>query len=124
METQDFSNLVQGLKEAAAMRRGELAPAGRVVIEPVDVKKIRKLTGQSQADFSRMLWISARTLQNWEQGRNHPSGPALALLRAIAAAPGAVVAALNDSGWMNGGESERPPRPAISEAGISPRAAR
>lgn len=100
MEKQDFDNLVQGLKEAEAMRRGDLAAGGETVIKPIDVKRTRELTGQSQADFARMMWISPRTLQNWEQGRNYPTGPAVALLRAIAHSPQALVKALNDHSWL------------------------
>ncbi|MDN5936425.1 MAG: helix-turn-helix domain-containing protein [Nitrosospira sp.] len=105
MEKQDFNNLVQGLKEAVAMRRGELAPGGKTMVKPVDVKQIRKLTGQSQADFARMMWISPRTLQNWEQGRNYPTGPAVALLRAIAHSPQSLVKALSDHSWLIEAES-------------------
>lgn len=122
MEKQDFDNLVQGLKEAAAMRRGELASAGTTMIKPVDVKRTRELTGQSQADFARMMWISPRTLQNWEQGRNHPTGPAVALLRAIAHSPQALIKALNDHSWLIEVEETVPakersqPRPSSSRA--------
>jgi putative transcriptional regulator len=42
---------------------------------------IRKQLGLSQAAFAERLGISFRTLQEWEQGRHQPSGPALALLR-------------------------------------------
>jgi len=35
------------------------------------------------------------TLQNWEQGRRRPDGPALALLRVAEVAPEAVLEALH-----------------------------
>jgi putative transcriptional regulator len=35
----------------------------------------------SQAAFAAMLGVSRRTLQDWEQGRREPNGPAVALLR-------------------------------------------
>jgi len=38
-------------------------------------------TGLSQAEFAQVLQISARTLQEWEQGRRSPSGAAKALIQ-------------------------------------------
>ncbi len=42
----------------------------------------------SQARFAEALGISVGTLQNWEQGRRQPDGPAKALLRLLARHPG------------------------------------
>lgn len=36
--------------------------------------------GLSQTQFARLLGVSIRTLQQWEQGRRHPTGPARRLL--------------------------------------------
>jgi putative transcriptional regulator len=41
-----------------------------------------------------MIGVSVSTLQNWEQGRRVPQGPALALLKVAAANPRAVAKAL------------------------------
>ena len=43
--------------------------------------------GVSQARFAIALGISVDTLQNWEQGRRQPEGPAKALLRLLARHP-------------------------------------
>lgn len=43
--------------------------------------------GVSQARFAKALGISVDTLQNWEQGRRQPDGPAKALLRLLARHP-------------------------------------
>jgi putative transcriptional regulator len=51
-------------------------------------------TGLSQAQFAKLIGVSLRTLQEWEQGRKRPSGPAEALLRIVARDP-EVVGALN-----------------------------
>lgn len=48
---------------------------------PKDVADIRKKTGLSQSAFAGLLGVSVRTLQEWEQGRREPRGPAKALLR-------------------------------------------
>ena len=34
----------------------------------------------SQSAFAGLLGVSMRTLQDWEQGRREPQGPAVALL--------------------------------------------
>ena len=44
-------------------------------------------TGLSQAQFAKLIGVSLRTLQEWEQGRKRPSGPAKALLRIVARDP-------------------------------------
>jgi len=69
--------ILQGLRE---IKRGEY---GRV-IHVSDIAKTRKETGLSQARFAKLLGVSVRTLQDWEQGRRAPSGAARTLL-AIAA---------------------------------------
>lgn len=48
---------------------------------PDDVAQIRKKLNLSQSAFSALLGVSIRTLQDWEQGRRFPRGPALSLLR-------------------------------------------
>jgi len=42
-----------------------------------------------------MIGVSVRTLQNWEQGRRTPEGPAKALLRIASRNPQAVLDALH-----------------------------
>lgn len=53
-------------------------------------------TGLSQAQFARLIGVSVRTLQEWEQGRKRPSGPAASLLKIVARDP-RVVEALADT---------------------------
>ncbi len=53
----------------------------RMIELPADVKAIREKTGLSQSAFAGLLGVSVRTLQEWEQGRRTPKGPAQALLR-------------------------------------------
>lgn len=53
-------------------------------------------TGLSQAQFAKLIGVSLRTLQEWEQGRKRPSGPASALLRIVARDP-RVVGALSEN---------------------------
>jgi len=52
-----------------------------------DVVALRRFVGLSQARFALAIGISVHTLRNWEQGRRHPDGPAIALLRIAARHP-------------------------------------
>ena len=54
------------------------AGKGHVVMSPVI--SARKKTGLSQAEFAKLLGVSVRTLQEWEQGRRQPSGAAKTLI--------------------------------------------
>ncbi|WP_409188848.1 helix-turn-helix domain-containing protein [Bradyrhizobium sp. RDM4] len=62
----------------------------------VDVYAIRKSCeryGYTQSSFAGAIGVSVRTLQNWEQGRRKPTGPARALLMVIGHDPGVYMAA-------------------------------
>jgi putative transcriptional regulator len=52
-----------------------------------DVAALRKFTGLTQEQFATAMGISVHTLRNWEQGRRHPEGPAISLLRIAARHP-------------------------------------
>ena len=65
-----------------------------VAIRPDEVKAIRYKLNQSQAEFAMMIGVSLATLQGWEDGRHHPDGPAMALLRVAAKNPKIVAKAL------------------------------
>jgi putative transcriptional regulator len=60
------------------------------------VRAIRERLAMSQATFARLFGISVDTLQNWEQGRRQPEGPARMLLRVIDREPEAVRRALRE----------------------------
>lgn len=94
MRKQDLENLVDSVRQAGRIRRGEMKPGRVTEFPPVDVKVVRRRLGKSQSEFARMIGVSVSTLQNWEQGRRRPEGPARALLRIAAASPEAVAAAL------------------------------
>ena len=63
-------------------------------MKSIDVKKIRQNLSYTQAQFARVMEVSLRTLQNWEQGHRRPTGPAKRLLMVIAVNPKAVINAL------------------------------
>ncbi len=97
MKETDFSNLVESIRQAGRIRRGSMKPSRVTRFEQVHVKKIRQRLRKSQSEFARMIGVSISTLQNWEQGRRRPDGPARALLTIAAINPQAVSAALSSS---------------------------
>jgi putative transcriptional regulator len=94
MRKKDFDNLVTSLHQAGKIRRGEMKPSRVIEFAPMDEKEIRQRLRKSQSEFARMIGVSISTLQNWEQGRRRPEGPARALLKIAAKNPEAVSAAL------------------------------
>jgi putative transcriptional regulator len=94
MKDNDFEKIVKSVKQAGKIRRGTMKPSRKTVFNPADVRAIRKKLGKSQSEFALMIGVSAATLQNWEQGRRTPEGPARALLKIAAENPGAVAQAL------------------------------
>lgn len=94
MKKQLFEELANSIGEAGRIRRGELKPSRVFRYRPVDIKRIRKRLQVSQGQFALMIGVSKSTLQNWEQGRREPEGPARALLRIVDKQPEAVLEAL------------------------------
>ncbi len=76
------------------MGRVEVLHTAEPVLRPEEVKSIRYKLNQSQAEFAMMIGVSLATLQGWEDGRHHPDGPAMALLRVAAKNPKIVAKAL------------------------------
>jgi putative transcriptional regulator len=58
------------------------------------VLAMRRTMGISQGVFAKLVGVSVKTLQNWEQGRRQPSGPAAVLLTVLVMDPNAVLKAL------------------------------
>ena len=68
----------------------------RKVLAPLapDVRAIRRKLGLSQSEFARRFGFSARTVQEWEQGRAVPDQSARILLRVIEKSPRTVALAV------------------------------
>lgn len=90
MKNELFAELIESVREGGAILEGKKAPSRAFTVEPLDVKKIREAYDLSQAELAALLGISVDTLQNWEQGRRQPAGPAKVLLRVVAKHPEAV----------------------------------
>ena len=92
MSRHAFDKIKAGIEDAIAIARGEADPATYRVHVPaeVDVKAIRRKLGMTQAQFAASFGFGLDAVQNWEQGRRAPAGPAKVLLKVVAKHPEAV----------------------------------
>ena len=97
MDAKLFGRLVESMTEMDEIARGERAPSREFHIDSAEVRAIRLATKLSQAKFAKIIQVDVGTLQNWEQGRRNPTGPARALLRAIKKDPKHVLGALSET---------------------------
>lgn len=95
MKDEAFAKLVESVKQAGEIRRGERKASRTFEFSPLDVKAIRANLRKSQSEFAQMIGVSVATLRNWEQGRRKPEGPARALLQVALHSPKAVQEALD-----------------------------
>ena len=95
MKKEMFEELLGSVREAGAILRGQKKASHRIVIRSSAVRAIRERTSLSQPEFAHLIGVSVKTLQNWEQDRRHPAGPAAALLRIIAHEPQLAVKAIH-----------------------------
>lgn len=96
--------IIQGLEEVKAWRRGERKLKTRTVELPTaaDVPAIRRQLKLSQDAFAGFMGVSVGTLRNWEQCRREPQGPARALLLVAAKQPAAVRSAFKAAAVRGG----------------------
>jgi len=73
--------ILEGIREIKAYKAGKIDLKTREFKEPSSPKAIRSKLNLSQADFATLMGLSPRTIQDWEQGRRQPKGPAKTLLR-------------------------------------------
>jgi putative transcriptional regulator len=87
----------QAAEDGNAWTEADAARAVRVLPPPTpdQIRALRGRLGLSQAQFALRFGFSVDTVQQYEQGRRVPSGPAATLLRVIAAEPAAVIRALD-----------------------------
>ncbi len=82
-----FEDLREGLQEAIDFEKGTgKANTKSFMIIPVtkytneQIKSIRNKSGMTQAVFANYMGVSKKTVEAWELGRTHPTGPACRLL--------------------------------------------
>jgi putative transcriptional regulator len=83
----DFNELVESMRQAVAISKGEMKPSRVFVYPEVDVKAVREKTHKTQEDFAHMIGVNVGTIRNWEQGRRKPDGAAISLLKIVSANP-------------------------------------
>ena len=91
-----FERLKAGLEEGIAHARGELTlktvdvPEAPPEIDAPTLVALREAAQMSQAVFAKVLYVSPKTVQSWEQGVRVPSMAARRLLHVFAEQPGTV----------------------------------
>lgn len=86
-----FEDLQEGLLQAIDHAKGE-GPAKTVTyrIDPVrelnkdQIREIRMKAHMTQHVFADYLGVSVKTVEAWERGRTHPTGPAYRLMSFLA----------------------------------------
>ena len=85
-----------GLKEGIAFAKGELSLRTTVIPEsppPMSAKEVVALRSQmevSQGVLAKLLNVSTKTIQSWEQGSRTPSQASLRLLQILKCRPDVV----------------------------------
>ncbi len=86
-----FDDLQEGLLQAIDYAKGK--GAARTVtykIDPVvefnkdQIREIRMQAQMTQSVFANCLGVSVKTVEAWERGRTHPTGPAYRLIGILA----------------------------------------
>ena len=121
-----FERLKSGLEEGIRHARGEITlktttveiPDPPPAIEAAELTELRLASGMSQAVFARLLNVSTRTVQTWEQGRRKPSQAALRLIQVFRHDPNGLLEAAGMSGPAVA-TGARKPAPSARRAGTS-----
>lgn len=93
MDKEHFDQLVKGVREMKRHIAGKTVRGAKSTEVPApDVRTIREAAQISQSQFAKLIGVNLRTLQNWEQHRTQPTGPARALLKVVALNPKAIEA--------------------------------
>tara|TARA_B110000503_G_scaffold64084_1_gene101058 strand:+ start:1128 stop:1418 length:291 start_codon:yes stop_codon:yes gene_type:complete len=87
MDNDMFDELMTSVQEMDGIVKGQKQPTRRFEFREPEVKAIREKMGVSQDKFAVILGVSKRTVENWEQGRRHPTGAARSLLKIVEADP-------------------------------------
>jgi len=96
MDKQHFDQLVKGVREMKRHMSGKAVRGAKSTeLDEPDVRAIRESAKISQSQFARLIGVNIRTLQNWEQHRTRPTGPARALLKIVASDPKSAIQALH-----------------------------
>ncbi|WP_101757296.1 NadS family protein [Oceanicoccus sp. KOV_DT_Chl] len=95
MKKDMFDELMTSVQEMDGIVKGKKKASRSFDFPEPEVKVIRERLGVSQDKFAMILGVSKRTVENWEQGRRHPTGAARSLLRIVEADPEHALQALS-----------------------------
>ncbi len=87
MDNDSFDELLSSVQEMNAIVKGKKKAYRKFDFPDPEVKAIRERLGVSQDKFAMILGVSKRTVENWEQGRRHPTGAARSLLKIVESDP-------------------------------------
>ena len=85
------AEILNGIREIKAHKAGQVVLKTCELKGPASPQTIRAQLKLSQSDFAGLMGVSLRTVQDWEQGRREPSGPAKTLLRIAEQHPDALL---------------------------------
>lgn len=95
MDKELFNGIMSGLEEAVSYAEGKNTNTRVTIIEDPRVSEIRGKLELSRSQFARLIGVSVRTIEKWEQGVARPSGAARSLLVVADKNPRAVLEALH-----------------------------
>ena len=68
--------ILQGIRDLKAGRARR-----RFTVDSYAIVRAREKSGLTQSEFAKLLGVSVRTLQDWEQGRREPNAAAQTLIK-------------------------------------------
>jgi putative transcriptional regulator len=116
MKDELFQELLESVKQGAAIMKGEVQASRMFEFPETEVHALREKFGLSQDKFASLVGISVGTLRNWEQGRRKPEGPARVLLRVAALHPEALLDISREHSATTARPTKRSTRPTQKRA--------
>ena len=87
-EHKAFKSMMKGLEESLEYAKGDKSKARKMSVTVAElpsyrdkeIKRIREDLNLTQRNFAFVLGVSQKTVEAWECGRIHPTGPAYRLI--------------------------------------------
>lgn len=90
MNEKDFKGLLSSVQEMVDHHQGKITLNSRTIeVTPLpeysqnEVRALREKLGMSRAVFGELLGVSSKTVESWERGVNHPTGPTRRLFQLL-----------------------------------------
>ena len=118
MNDELFKELLESVKQGAAIMKGTMQPSRSFEFPETEVRALREQFGLSQDKFAQLVGISVGTLRNWEQGRRKPEGPARVLLQVASRHPEALLDIAGEQASKAKPPTSRPRRTTKKQAAV------